>query len=81
MSRFACADLVELVTGYLEGGLDAGARASFEEHLDGCEACAAYVEQMRETIKLTGRLSPALPPPAVCEELIAHFRTWRPAAL
>jgi predicted anti-sigma-YlaC factor YlaD len=72
----ACAQLVELVTDYLEGALTARKRALFEEHLAECEGCVAYLDQMRTTIELTGRLrqddlAPELPP-----ELVTAFRDW-----
>ena len=41
-----CIELVELVTEYLEGGLGAGERERFEEHLGSCEGCATYLDQM-----------------------------------
>jgi anti-sigma factor RsiW len=48
-----CRELVELVTDYLEGALPAHERARFEAHLGECDACVAYVEQMRTTVRLT----------------------------
>ena len=48
-----CRELVELVTDYLEDGLPAHERARFEAHLEECEACRAYVDQMRTTVRLT----------------------------
>ena len=49
-----CQELVELVTGYLEGALPARERERFEHHLALCPGCVIYVEQMRETVRLTG---------------------------
>jgi anti-sigma factor RsiW len=49
----SCRELVELVTDYLEGSLPAHERARFDAHLEECEACRAYVEQMRTTVRLT----------------------------
>ena len=51
-----CAELVELVSDYLEGALTGGERERFEEHLTICEGCGNYLGQMRTTIALTGRL-------------------------
>ncbi|MBX0326217.1 zf-HC2 domain-containing protein [Oscillochloris sp. ZM17-4] len=53
-----CQDLVELVTLHLEGGLGDRDRARFAAHLDACEGCRAYLDQMRRTIWLTGQLGP-----------------------
>jgi anti-sigma factor RsiW len=74
-----CRELVELITDYLEGRLEAGQRASLERHLDSCRGCAAYLEQMRQLIAALGRLrGENLPPPAQAE-LVELFRGWRPS--
>ena len=45
-----CRELVELVTGYLEGSLRRRDRRRFEAHIRGCEHCTTYVEQMRDEL-------------------------------
>jgi anti-sigma factor RsiW len=72
-----CRDVVELMTDYLEGALSAADVARFEEHIAGCDGCRAYLEQMRVTRRLTGRLADEPVPSALREELVAAFRTWR----
>jgi anti-sigma factor RsiW len=72
-----CQELVELVTDYLEGALSAAARQSFESHLAGCPACQAYLTQMRSTIDLLGRPSPAQLAEAERVELLRLFRGWK----
>ena len=72
-----CQELVELVTAYLEGGLAAPDRARFEEHIAVCEGCTAYLEQMRTTIVLTGRLRAEELAPESVEPLLDAFRDWR----
>jgi anti-sigma factor RsiW len=74
----ACRELVELVTDYLEDALPAAERERFEAHLADCEACGAYVEQVRVTIRLAGRAA-ALEEPAETAELLAMFRDFRRA--
>lgn len=51
-----CRDLVELVTGYLEGTLTDRRYDAVRTHLADCESCTAYVEQMRTTVGLLARL-------------------------
>jgi anti-sigma factor RsiW len=51
-----CRELVELVTAYLDGALPADVRAAFEAHLAECPGCAAYLEQMRTTIRILAGL-------------------------
>jgi anti-sigma factor RsiW len=72
----SCAELVELVTEYLEGQLTAEERARFEEHLTVCDGCANYLDQMRKTIELTGRLRVDDLSPEVTDELVEAFRDW-----
>ena len=73
----ACRELVELVTEYLEGALPSGERARFEAHLAACEACVEYVEQLRRTAALMGRLREADLEPAAREQLLSLFGRWR----
>jgi anti-sigma factor RsiW len=56
MERLTCAELVELVSGYLDGELDRGTHTQVAEHLAGCPGCARYLLQLRETIHLLGRI-------------------------
>jgi anti-sigma factor RsiW len=72
----ACAELVELITDYLEGGLSTRDRKRFEAHLTGCDGCAAYLDQMRLTIETTGRLREEDIPPALEERLLVAFQGW-----
>ena len=72
-----CIELVELVTEYLEGMMPAGDRARFDEHIGKCEGCRNYLDQMRATIALTGRLSEASIPGDAKDALLAAFREWK----
>ena len=72
-----CAELVELVTEYLEGSLAADRRAILEAHLLDCEGCVNYIDQMRTTIALAGRLREGDVPPEVEATLVRAFRGWR----
>jgi predicted anti-sigma-YlaC factor YlaD len=72
-----CAEVVELVTEYLEGGLTAGERDRFEQHIGSCDGCRTYLDQMRQTIRLTGRLREDDLSPHVQEVLLETFRRWK----
>lgn len=72
-----CQQVVELVTDYLEGALSRSQRRRFEAHLAGCEHCAEYLEQMRATIRLTGRLRAEDLTPEMQEDFAALYRRWR----
>jgi anti-sigma factor RsiW len=75
--ELTCQEVVELVTAYLEGALDDNDARLFEEHLAGCEGCRRYVDQMRTTIELTGRLAEESLEPEARDALLEAFRTWR----
>ena len=75
--EMACRELVELVTSYLEGALSTEDRARFDAHIATCEACTAYLRQMRQTIRALGHLPPESISPEAERELLAAFRDWK----
>jgi anti-sigma factor RsiW len=72
-----CRELVELVTDYLDGSLSRRDRARFDRHIAGCPNCTAYLEQFRETIRLTGTLRVEDVDAAARDELLDTFRSWK----
>jgi predicted anti-sigma-YlaC factor YlaD len=74
-----CREMVELMNDYLEGGRAAGRRARFEAHLSICDPCTTYLAQVRETIRLAGRLTEQSVPPNIRDELLQAFRDWKDA--
>ncbi len=71
-----CKELVELVTGYLDGSVRGRRRRRFEAHLAACDGCTRYLRQMEATIRMTGILTEE----QVTEEqkavLLTAFRGW-----
>jgi anti-sigma factor RsiW len=71
-----CKELVELVTGYLDGSVRGRRRRRFEAHLAACDGCTRYLRQMEATIRMTGTLTEE----QVTEEqkavLLTAFRGW-----
>jgi anti-sigma factor RsiW len=72
-----CQQAVELVTDYLEGSLRRSERRRFEAHLADCPNCTEYLEQMRATIRLAGRVTPDDLTPQMRDDLIDLYRQWR----
>jgi anti-sigma factor RsiW len=72
-----CQEVVELVTDYLEGALPASGRRRFEAHLADCPHCTEYLAQIRETVRLTGRVTPEDLSPAMRTDLTELYRRWR----
>ena len=74
LPEMPCRELVELVTDYLEDRLTPNDRARFEAHLAACEACRAYLDQFRQTIRTIGRLPEESLSPDAQKTLLDAFR-------
>jgi anti-sigma factor RsiW len=72
-----CNELVELVTDYLEGKLPPADVERFAAHLQECEACAMYIEQIRQSVAVVGMLSEETLPQGAADALLAEFRDWK----
>ena len=77
LAELACRDLVELVTEYLEDRLSPEDRARFDAHLAECEACRAFLDQFRQTLRALGRLPEESLSAEARTTLLAAFRGWR----
>jgi anti-sigma factor RsiW len=75
--HLSCQEVVELVTDYLEGTLSADETTLFEQHLNFCDGCIWYLEQMRTTIATVGRVREEDVPLETRERLLAAFRDWK----
>ena len=75
--RLTCRELVELVTEYLDGGLSRRDRARFDAHIADCGNCTRYLQQFRETIRLTGTLREDDLSIEAAATLLAQFEAWR----
>jgi anti-sigma factor RsiW len=78
-AELTCRELVEIVTDYLEERLPPSDQRRFEEHLGECPGCESYVEQMRDTIRLAGRLTDDSIPVPARKRLLQAFRDWKSA--
>jgi anti-sigma factor RsiW len=72
-----CKELVELITGYLEGTLRGRQLRRFESHLTACDGCTRYLAQMEATIRATGTLTEEQVPDEQKVVLLAAFRDWK----
>jgi len=53
----SCQEVVELVTAYLEDALPPARRALVQAHLDACDDCSRYLDQIRTTVGALGGLA------------------------
>jgi hypothetical protein len=74
--HISCSDVVALVTDYFERALPADEVSLFEQHLNFCDGCVSYVEQMRLTAQTVGRLEEEHVPDEAKERLLQAFRDW-----
>jgi anti-sigma factor RsiW len=75
--HLSCQEVVELVTDYLEGSLSAEDAALFEQHLNFCEGCVWYVDQLRTTAEVLGEIREEDVPAEAKDRLMGAFRNWR----
>lgn len=71
--NIVCQDFVEEVTNYLEGKLSEAEARWTDEHLAQCDACRAYLEQMRATIAALRGLSETDVDPALRERILSEL--------
>lgn len=72
-----CQEIVERVTDYLEHALDSETAALFEEHINFCDGCEAYLGQVRATIETVAEIEPAGVPAETSARLLSAFREWK----
>jgi anti-sigma factor RsiW len=72
-----CREVIELLSDYVEGSLSTDDQRRVDEHLALCDGCATYLEQIRETIRLSGMVSEEQVPEPEKTALLDAFRDWR----
>jgi predicted anti-sigma-YlaC factor YlaD len=69
-----CAQIVEIVTDYLDRAMSAEQQRLVDEHLADCPPCTQYFEQIRTTIDLVGSVEESALSADAWEELRTAFR-------
>jgi hypothetical protein len=77
--HISCQEVVELVTDYLERALPVEQASLFEQHINFCDGCDWYLDQMRTTIAAVGQVREEDVPLEVRDKLVRAFRDWRGA--
>jgi hypothetical protein len=75
--HISCQEVVELVTDYLEQALPADEAALFEQHVNFCDGCEWYLDEMRSTISAVGRITEEEVPADTRDKLLTAFREWK----
>jgi anti-sigma factor RsiW len=75
--HITCQEVVELVTNYLEGALSPEEADLFEQHINSCEGCDWYVDEMRTTVATVGKITEEEIPSETRDKLLTAFRDWK----
>ena len=74
MNEIVCASGVELLMDYLDGVLPPDVTAALDEHVAGCQRCAAFVESYRATPRILRDATAAALPADLEDKLKAFLR-------
>ena len=75
---YTCQEVVALASEYLEGTMTADQMTAFELHLNFCDGCSSFVNQVRTTVATAQRLSAEEIPEEMKAKLLAAFKGWQP---
>jgi anti-sigma factor RsiW len=75
--NLTCAEVVDLVIGYIEGALSPADHVRFDAHLMTCPPCQAHLDQMRRTIDVLGHLPKESLSTKAQRDLLRAFRKWK----
>jgi RNA polymerase sigma-70 factor, ECF subfamily len=71
-----CQEMVELVTDYLDGALDPATTTRFEAHLQACDGCTTYLEELRAVVATVGAIRDEHLDPVYRMRLMDAFADW-----
>ena len=74
---FTCQQVVDLAADFVEGALPPEESALFEVHLNYCDGCIWFVDQIRTSAELAGRISEDDVPDELKSKLLTAFRDWK----
>lgn len=74
---YSCQEVVELATEYLEGAMTPGQMTRFELHLNLCDGCFSFLDQVRATAAMAHALPEEEIPDDMKTKLLAAFRDWK----
>jgi hypothetical protein len=74
---YTCKEVVELATDYVEGAMTPAQMTQFELHLNFCDGCMTFIDQIRRTSDTAARLGADTIPEGTKAKLLAAFRDWK----
>jgi predicted anti-sigma-YlaC factor YlaD len=73
---YTCKEIVDLAAEYVEGAMTPSQMARFELHLNFCEGCTTFIDQIRATATMAGQLTEEQIPEETKAKLLEAFREW-----
>lgn len=73
---YTCKEVVDLAAEYVEGAMPPQEATQFEMHLNFCDGCYVFIDQIRATAATAGRLEEEEISPQTKAKLLAAFRDW-----
>lgn len=74
---YTCQEVVALASDYLDGAMTNEQMTEFELHLNFCDGCFSFVDQVRTTAALANGLSEEDIPEEMKAKLLSAFRDWK----
>lgn len=69
-----CREVVQLLNDYLDGTLTGAQRDEVDRHLEECDGCLAFLQQLQLATRLTATLTEDDVPAPVIDALLGVFR-------
>jgi Putative zinc-finger len=76
---YTCREIVDLAAEYVEAALPAHESTLFELHLNFCDGCFRFIDQIRDTAGLAARVGEDELPESLRADLLQAFRDWKRA--
>ena len=73
---YTCQEVVALASEFLDGTLTPEQMTDFELHLNFCDGCSSFVDQVRTTAAMAQGLSEEEIPEEMRANLLSAFKDW-----
>ena len=73
---YTCQEVVALASDFLDGTLTPEQMTEFELHLNFCDGCSSFVDQVRTTAAMAHGLSDEEIPEEMRAKLLSAFKDW-----
>ena len=74
---YTCQEVVGLASEYLEGAMRPAQMAAFEMHLNFCDGCFRFLDQVRTTAGMARALPEEEIPDEIRAQLLRAFNDWK----